>query len=118
MSAGSNEWLWDEPPVKAENQGGNSLCQSRQPRPPSCLEQEGYNFRNATAGILEWWRTRTTPSDQELRNHRHYERPAPEECQCQLWDCETSLPVSIALCDLIACSLCKVGFHVIVPEVA
>ena len=73
----------------------------RQPREPSHPAPDadpgnfGYNFRNAPPEVLEWRRNRITPSDQELRNPKHSERPAPDDRLCELCARKTSF---IALC--------------------
>ena len=69
----------------------------------------GFRFRNSPPEVLQWWRSRATPSDQELRNPRLFEKPERDECLCEL--CAKQTAFHCSLCGLITCSLCRVDFH-------
>ena len=99
-----------------ENTPGRSQTPRRTPREPDHPPPEnddpyvyGFRFRNSPPEVLQWWRSRATPSDQELRNPRLFERPERDECLCEL--CAKPTAFHCSLCDLMTCSFCRVDFH-------
>ena len=99
-----------------ENTPGRSQTPRRQPREPDHPPPEnddpyvhGFRFRNSPPEVLQWWRSRATPSDQELRNPRLFEKPERDECLCEL--CARQTAFHCSLCDLITCSRCRVDYH-------
>ena len=98
------------------NTPGRSQTPRRTPREPDHPPPEdddpyvhGFRFSNSPPEVLQWWRSRATPSDQELRNPRLFEKPEREECLCEL--CAKQTAFHCSLCDLITCSLCRVDYH-------